>query len=73
MKIFLTLVNLFTLCIDFTAVIFLTCISMCNLTAEEQGSYDHVVVNDQLEVAYEHLKGLLIKVSITKSFYLPHF
>jgi len=28
---------------------------------EQKGAYDHIVVNDVLEVAYEKLKGLLIK------------
>ena len=31
--------------------------------AEEKGSYDHIVVNNDLDVAYEKLKGILIKVS----------
>ncbi|XP_005095062.2 guanylate kinase isoform X2 [Aplysia californica] len=33
--------------------------------AEESGAYDHIVVNDDLEIAYEHLKGILIE-DITK-------
>ena len=34
-----------------------------SVSAQEKGAYDHVVVNDNLEVAYEKLKGILIKVS----------
>ena len=33
--------------------------------ADEDGSYDHIIVNDSLEVAYEKLKGILIAVSST--------
>jgi len=29
--------------------------------ADQPGSYDHVIVNDVLDVAYEHLKGILIQ------------
>lgn len=29
--------------------------------AAEKGSYDHIVVNDNLDIAYEKLKGILIK------------
>lgn len=31
--------------------------------ADQKGSYDHIVVNDNLDVAYEYFKGLLIGVS----------
>ena len=30
---------------------------------ERNANFDHTVVNDDLEVAYEKLKGILIKVS----------
>ena len=33
------------------------------VSAKEKGAYDHIIVNDDLEVAYEKLKGILIKVS----------
>ncbi|KAK2146965.1 hypothetical protein LSH36_576g01002 [Paralvinella palmiformis] len=29
--------------------------------ADQKGSYDHIIVNDDLEIAYEKLKGILIK------------
>jgi len=29
--------------------------------SKEPGIYHHTVINDNLEVAYNHLKGLLIK------------
>lgn len=29
--------------------------------ANQPGSYDHIVINNDLEVAYEHLKGILIE------------
>ena len=32
------------------------------ILAEEKGSYDHYIVNDDLNVAYEKLKGILIQV-----------
>ena len=35
--------------------------------AKQKGSYDHIVVNDDLEVAYEKLKGILIQVGISSS------
>ena len=35
------------------------------VTAAQKGSYDHIIVNDDLDVAYEKLKGILIKVRAT--------
>jgi len=29
--------------------------------AAEKGAYDHIVVNDDLDIAYEKLKGILMK------------
>ena len=31
--------------------------------ADQKGNYDHIVVNDDLDLAYEYFKGLLIGVS----------
>ncbi|CAD5118549.1 DgyrCDS7237 [Dimorphilus gyrociliatus] len=31
--------------------------------SKTQGAYDHIVINDELEISYQKLKGLLIKVS----------
>ena len=38
-----------------------------HVSATEKGAYDHIVVNDDLEVAYEKLKGILIKVRSSRS------
>ena len=35
-----------------------------SFTAKEKDSYDHIIINDDLEVAYEKLKGILLAVSI---------
>ena len=34
-------------------------------SANQPGAYDHIIVNDDVEVAYEKLKGILIAVSMT--------
>ena len=35
--------------------------------SKEPGMYDHVILNDQLEVAYQELKKILLKVDIYSS------
>jgi guanylate kinase len=30
--------------------------------SKEPGMYDHIILNDQLDVAYQHLKEILLKV-----------
>ena len=37
-------------------------ICFCYAGDEKNGNFDHTVINDDLEVAYEKLKGILIKV-----------
>ena len=34
------------------------------LAAEQPGSYDHVIVNDDVDVAYDQLRKIVIDVSI---------
>ena len=45
--------------------LFYFAIELLLFAGEQKGAYDHIVVNDVLEVAYEKLKGLLIKVSVS--------
>ena len=35
------------------------------VTAQEEGAYDHIVVNDDLATAYKKLKGILQNVGTT--------
>ena len=34
----------------------------CLLPGSQPGNFDHTIVNDDLEIAYEKLKGILIQV-----------
>ena len=38
------------------------------VSASVKGTYDHTVVNDELDVAYEKLKGILIQVCMQNVF-----
>ena len=49
--------------------VFLVCMEC--VTAKEKGAYDHVVVNDDVDVAYEKLKGILIKVGLAQHNVVP--
>ena len=41
------------------------------LAAEQPGSYDHVIVNDYVDEAYDQLRKIVIDVSIMRS--VMHF
>ena len=43
------------------------------VVAEEPGSYDHVIVNDDLDAAYNALKKIVTKVCVYDLFMIPAY
>ncbi len=44
---------------------------LSTITGSQPGNFDHTIVNDDLEIAYEKLKGILIQVrwSVQNNFF----